>query len=466
MKTVKKIGCLLICIVLLIPLLAMPANAAASAAVNECVDVNSYQLSIEPYEVEGKTGKHFSLRIVARHERIATYQSFGYRFSITYEQGEDTVCKQGQTPMHNKVYRSVCANGETVLASEYDCEYLSLVSITDIPVSCGDLTVTVTPVVTYHGAQTETVGTAKVFTASLSRYFSEEQTLSVMTFNMYHHDTETDHIDRVKSVIKTYAPDVIGFQEITQTWIEDKLMADAEIAALYGRVGTDRGDSTHEQTAIFYRKDKFDLIESETRWLYGEDDGIGSDTVGGLISSKEELTSGDKVYYRCYTYAILERKSDSKRIAFANTHLELDKFTSAAYPNKGDVKNKQIDYVLNFAKSMQAQGYPVILTGDFNARMGSVVCNKILNAGFVRAEAATTKQTGEEVSNATQSALYKNGYKDGKKKVNYGIDHVFVLAENCYFDTYRICDEKIKASNGVEDYPSDHLPRIAVIAIS
>ena len=210
--------------------------------------------------------------------------------------------------------------------------------------------------------------------------------LSTMTFNIYHWDKTEPHVLRVKTVLKENKPDVIGFQEITQEWI-GWLMEDTEISSLYGYVGKERGDYTKEWTAIFYRKDMFDLIKTETKWMYGEDGSFGSDTVGGLINSMDEYT-GDrgKIYYRIYTYAILERKMDSKQIVFINTHLEVGGQTSAQYPGANDVKNKQIEYVLNFAKAMQAQGYPVVLTGDFNASEGIPAFEKILAAGFLRAE--------------------------------------------------------------------------------
>lgn len=465
---------LLLCAMLI--LLVLPLNVAADPSYVD-IDVEGYQISAVPYTVDGRSGEHFSLRLVAKHSNIDDYNRFGYQFKISYKQGENTVTKTGKTPMTNKVYRSIFANGETISArDEFGCDYISAVVITDIPVSCGDLTVTVTPIIVYSGGKSQMQGEETTFTVSLDQYYTGE-TVSTMTFNMYHHDTDTAHVERVQNVIRKYTPDVIGFQEITQTWIDERIMEKYEIlgnyiggndiSKKYGYVATARGDNTKEQAAIFYRKDKFTLKDSGTRWLYGEDGSVGSDSVGGLINKVEDLTSsGGKIYYRIYTYAILERISDGKQMVFVNTHLELDHFTSALYPNPGDVKNKQIDYILNFAKQMQDQGYPVVIMGDFNARVGEVVCNKILNASFVRAEAATTKVEGAEVNSASQNTEVYRDVKNSKDmKVNYGIDHIFVLADKCYFDTYRICNEKFADSKDALGYASDHLPRIAVFAI-
>lgn len=268
--------------------------------------------------------------------------------------------------------------------------------------------------------------------------------LNTMTFNIYHWDKADLHVQRVLTVLKENKPDVIGFQEITQQWI-GWLMEDPEISSLYGYVGKARGDYTEEWAAIFYRKDMFNLIESKTRWMYGEDGSFGSETVGGLINSMEEYT-GDrgKIYYRIYTYAILERKIDSKQIVFINTHLEVGGQTSAQYPGTRDVPNKQIEYIINFAKAMQAQGYPVVLTGDFNSRRGSVVCDKIFDAGFISTETASA------------NVVFNTKNTDKPYDSEKSIDHVFVLAENCYFDTYTCLNNKI-----MRDYPSDHHARLA-----
>ncbi len=271
--------------------------------------------------------------------------------------------------------------------------------------------------------------------------------VNAMTFNLYHWDKSELHLPRALTVLKENTPDVIGFQEITEPWIE-MLMADPEIGSLYGYVGQERGDRTHEWAAIFYRKDKFDLIESKTRWMYGEDGSFGSETVGGLINSMEEYTGArGKIYFRIYTYAILLRKSDSKKMLFINTHLDIGGQTSAKYPGVRDVPNKQIEYVINFAKAMQAQGYPVVLTGDFNGNRSSVICEKIFDAGFISTEVASP--------NVVYDSNSEKAYVSEKS-----IDHVFVLAENCTFDTYTCLNSPILGG-----YPSDHNPRLATFVI-
>lgn len=296
-----------------------------------------------------------------------------------------------------------------------------------------------------------TAGSNTVTVATGEKQSYADDILNTMTFNIYNWDTGDDHLGRIQSVIKTNAADTIGFQEITEEWI-DRIMADEEISAMYGCVGADRGDHTHEQAAIFYRKDKFDLIDSGTRWLYGEDGSVGSDTVGGLVNDVAELTNGGtKLYYRVYTYALLERKNDHQKMVFINTHLELSNYTSVTYPDEESIKNKQIDYVLNFAKEMQAAGYPVILTGDFNAQATSVVGKKILAAGFVRTEAEAKTVIGTEVTDT---------YKNEDRWIGKGIDHIYLLAEKGHCESYTILNKKI-----MREYPSDHLPRIATCVI-
>lgn len=151
-----------------------------------------------------------------------------------------------------------------------------------------------------------------------------DKRLTAMTFNIRNWDRSEGHLYRIKTVITTYTPDIIGFQEMSNKagykWV-DKLLADSVIASTYGYIGDDRLDSTGEQCAIFYRKDKFTVVESGTRWLYC--------THGVTCTStdcKGEVASGrfsdDLQYNRIFTFARLKRIADGKEMVFISTHLD------------------------------------------------------------------------------------------------------------------------------------------------
>ncbi len=262
----------------------------------------------------------------------------------------------------------------------------------------------------------------------------EDLVLSSMTFNIYNWDTSADHLQRIKQVIKKFQPDTIGFQEITETWISD-IMADSEISTMYGEVGESRADDTREQCAIFYRKDRFRLVSSDTKWLFGNSTSTGSDTAGRLKQS---------LYNRIYTYAVLERLSDGKQFAHINIHLDLG--TEATRIN---VQSQQIVYALNMAEQLlkDEKISAVVFTGDFNARKEETPCTMITDAGFVYAQDRSDRTVGSIVENEY--------YKDTQNVICKWIDHIFIKGD-VYFEEYEICNQKYRG-----EYPSDHLPRIA-----
>ena len=107
--------------------------------------VSFYQTSNKAYTVDGQTGDHYSLRIIATHNNIEEYKSFSYKISIAY--GESQTWEK-TTESQNTVYSALnVTEGETtyeVQATACGAEHFSAVSINNIPVSAGDLTVTVT----------------------------------------------------------------------------------------------------------------------------------------------------------------------------------------------------------------------------------------------------------------------------------------------------------------------------------
>ena len=301
-------------------------------------------------------------------------------------------------------------------------------------------------------SESKTVNIAK---GSLQSY--EGKIVNTMTFNIRCWSISTEHLGRIVTTIKNADyPDTIGFQEMGKSgswiWIE-KLMAVPEIAAVYGWVGADRGDGTGERAAIFYRKDKFRLVESGTKWMYGAND-LGSD-VPGRVSTPHTTSHQD--YYRVYSYALLERISDGVKMAHINTHLD----TVSYYENTTvgmQVQIQQLSYAIAMAKKLREEhNCTVVFTGDFNTKSTSDSFKSITAAGFKWTEQITKKKVGMQVDD------YYNG-ESSPMKLCKDIDHIFIMDDNPYCICYTICDQKI-AYKGVEDYASDHLARYATYVV-
>ena len=178
----------------------------------------------------------------------------------------------------------------------------------------------------------------------LENIVSVKDMVSVMSFNVrVGHSVSMQ--GSVSKLIKTYMPDLLGVQEADSEWM----------GALTGRMGKNGyaavgigrdSDGKGERTAIFYRKDKFELIDHKTMWLTDTPDEV----------SKVEGSESRRIV----TVATFKRLSDGKEFAYANTHL--DNSTEA-------VREVQMRYLDQHIKSFT--DLPFMVTGDFNCDRSS-----------------------------------------------------------------------------------------------
>lgn len=134
----------------------------------------TYNMSVQYYQLSTATYKNaddadcYSLRLVALHNDIEAYDSFGYEISISYADGDATKTVKASVSNKTTVNTSIAADagmGATLVsATELGGEYVSAVCITNIPVDCGTLTVTLTPNMT--AGETMTEGSAITFTVT------------------------------------------------------------------------------------------------------------------------------------------------------------------------------------------------------------------------------------------------------------------------------------------------------------
>ena len=210
--------------------------------------------------------------------------------------------------------------------------------------------------------------------------------LKIMSYNVQTGNASkvTPRVPLVINHIKNFDADVIGTQEINYIWLEE--LEKKGFLDTYTRIGEAReGDKRaagNEYSCIFYKTDKFNLIDSGTYWL--------SDT-------PEEISKlADCDYYRVMTFAVLERKSDGFKFLHVNSHLEWD---------HGAVETNRIqtDIMLGLAdRLLQKHGdMPVYYTGDFNVEPTSKGYARMLEKG---------NEDARSVADATtQSYTYSSG---------------------------------------------------------
>jgi len=172
--------------------------------------------------------------------------------------------------------------------------------------------------------------------------------LKVMSYNVYTNNPDRTRVKKVANNIKSFDPDIIGVQELNYSWtvILDMVTDFFDTYEMVGEPRLDPSDKSNnnEYSAILYKKDKFEIIETDTYWL--------SDTPNKV--SKFDETE----YYRIMTYAVVERKSDGVRFIHVNTHLAYDKAT----------RNKQVPVLLSLSEELLEKhgDLPIYFTGDFN----------------------------------------------------------------------------------------------------
>ena len=241
----------------------------------------------------------------------------------------------------------------------------------------------------------------------------EATEMTAMSFNVLVSQRSDERDKRVIKMVLNYLPDTVGFQEANPSWMS---LLTTSLSGEYAWVGNGRdGGSSGEYNPIFYKRDKFNLIESGTRWL--------SDTP--TIVSKY----ADSSLNRIYTYALLERKSDGVRILVVNTHFDHKSENARNLQAKALVK-----YLATNTK------YPVVLTGDFNTTEDSDAYRTVIGSGVADSRRiAATASLGGTYTNFGAS--------------NKVIDFIFVDPLLTSVKSYRVCNETIDG-----DWPSDHHP--------
>ena len=270
------------------------------------------------------------------------------------------------------------------------------------------------------------------------------QIFSVMSFNIFVSQFNNARVDRVVNTILDNTPSVFGVQEASVAWMN---ALNNKLGGLYTAVGDGRdGGSNGEHSAIFYRTDKFELIESGTKWLSPTPDKVSQYS----YTDPETGITHRANFPRIMTYVLLERKTDGVRFIYVNTHLDHNGNNSQEVAEK--VRQGQIEILIaEIQKLCQAYGdLPTIVTGDFNvtpvaSAYTTMIANGFLDSSKV-AEQGEIKPTYNGMDNDYEGAI---------------IDYIFVspnLAEAV--ETYTVCPSKRDGQ-----WISDHNAIIATITL-
>lgn len=186
-----------------------------------------------------------------------------------------------------------------------------------------------------------------------SGWFYSSDVLRVMQFNIKVGDAASvsGRVEGLKTIVKKYNPDVIGFQEVNPAWREQ--LDGAVFDSKWTGIGEVRAEG-EEATPIYFRNDRFELLDSGTFWLSETPDVFGS-------------KMPDANYARVATWVKLKNLQNGKVFVHINTHLDHNGNNDSKVGNA--IREAQTKVLMRFAYS---QGdVPMILTGDFNQTMTS-----------------------------------------------------------------------------------------------
>lgn len=257
----------------------------------------------------------------------------------------------------------------------------------------------------------------------LAKKYANHGTASykVMTFN--DGDNSYARVEEVAAIINDYKPDIVGMQEVqkkhTQSIYYNNLKPTYKSTLTdYSVVYYDKDKDNHDVPAIYYRTEKFTLVESGRKMLSDTPDTLGS-------------KYSDSDYIRCVIWARLKDKATGDEFIIANTHID--------YVASANVK--QVNRLLELIKPIAGDS-PIIFTADWNMSRDSEGARAMNAAGYYTTESATS-----------------NKYKPGTfPNSDNAIDFCFVSTKE-----FKTLDYKVVNDHKYSATASDHYAVISEI---
>jgi len=251
------------------------------------------------------------------------------------------------------------------------------------------------------------------------------QNLKLMTYNI-RLDVDSDgenawskRKEYFTSQIQFYSPDIFGVQEA----LPNQVTYIASALPNYNKFGIGREENgTGEAAAIYYKKDRFQVQESNTFWL---------------SETPEKVSRGwDAACNRVCTYGLFKDLKTKKMFWVFNLHLD-------HIGEEARVKGVQL--VLSKMKEINTKKYPAFLMGDFNSEP------ETKQIGEIKKVMDDTKEVSKEKPFGPSGTF--NGFKHNEP-VTLLLDYIFISKNS----GLTIQKHAVLSDSKDLKYPSDHLP--------
>ncbi|MGI6073738.1 MAG: endonuclease/exonuclease/phosphatase family protein [Fermentimonas sp.] len=235
--------------------------------------------------------------------------------------------------------------------------------------------------------------------------------INVASYNL-RMDTPNDGLDAwpnrkdmVNELIRYHNFDIIGTQEGFKHQLED-IVSQGDYS--YIGVGRDDGADKGEHSAIIYKKDRLEVLESGNFWFSETPDkpGKGWDA---------------KCCNRICSWAKFKDLESGKEFFFFNVH----------YDHEGVKARRESSLLLlKKIKEVEALSLPVILTGDFNADPESEPIKILRDSEIVHDSYSLTEKkpygpvgtyNGFDIKNDTSGRIDYVWVTEGVKVLKYGV---------------------------------------------
>ncbi|MBQ7821811.1 MAG: endonuclease/exonuclease/phosphatase family protein [Clostridia bacterium] len=269
---------------------------------------------------------------------------------------------------------------------------------------------------------TKEAAEAYVYTKPEDKTYSyiEDNHIKSVSFNVLVSGHTLSAVDRsyyMAPVILGYDPDIIGLQEVNSTWYTylKELFGDK-----YDNIIKWRAEDEHEATPIFWKKDKFELLDSGYFWLSETPD--------------EQSTGWGATYYRICCFVKLKVKATGYEFYYFNTHWD---FNEAAQIGSAELLLNKIEN--------ECEGLPAILSADFNMTWNS--------EGYALLDSYLTDANRDRDLQITYTG--QKGLISGDTINGSTIDFVFYTGDSITSDNYTVIKDKIELDGNTYSL-SDH----------
>ncbi|MFR1291314.1 MAG: endonuclease/exonuclease/phosphatase family protein [Parabacteroides distasonis] len=257
----------------------------------------------------------------------------------------------------------------------------------------------------------------------------DKEVLKIATFNL-RMDTPSDgenawfhRKDMVNDLIRFYGFDLFGTQEGFTHQLNDILrLSDYRFIG----VGRDDGKDAGEHGAIFYRSDRFKVLDQGDFWLSEHPEKPGRGWDGTCCN-------------RICTWGKFEDLKNHKQFYFFNVHYEYE----------GDVARRESSNLMISRIKSIAGNQPVFLTGDFNAFPTEEPIRILNDSGFLNDSYKITKEA------PFGPVCTYHGY-DSTIKTEERLDYIWVT-DSIQIDKYGVLTNTLYGHT-----PSDHFPVMVV----